>query len=714
MPSRVCLLGVLLGAAVAATSGSAAAVRSEPFAGSVLVTGGPGYGIYAINAAGGPLKLLVPGPVAETAAWSPDGRELAFVRLEISKREGFDVPGILEVVGADGTGVRQLAELPNAELPSFVWSPDSRRIAYGEGFGTASEVHLVGADGSGDRLLVRGASTPGSWSPDGTKLAFTRGAGNETALFTVDTRLPRPHHRPHVARITHGVSVFSTPSWSPDGRRVAFYPCCVHGYDIVDLASGKLRQYRQGHVAVPLWSPDGKWLALTGEGVSIVRPNGRDLHTLLGIDFTNLQWSPDSRALAGNSLDTGEVWVTAADGSARQQLTHASQFDYFNWAQGWQPRGWEAARLAGKTVPPETPTDSVAEGFTLRTSKPITRISASGDAVAIQYPPPTDGSPGFFDGPTPAACTEVWDAGTGTITRFPGNVGCTYNTLTDHSHVSIDGDQLAWASGPAHTLGVDDWSIKTATLENLRRTYVSVDGLTAGYGPVSDVVAGDGLTVFETWASPCSSLQPGCNPPPRPIRNGRLFRVVGTTATLVASSEGALTPLSVDAGRILVDHENGTLDVDGSDGSTRTPITLGPPLVTADNPSPPLQGCLNGNDVVVLADGYLAHYDATTGALLGRPVLRDGTLDGCASGIVATASRTLITLTRFSDGATATIDTGGTPTPEPGPPIPGTTSAVPAQLDGAGLFYAWNTNDISYPGRATFIPTAELPLQHPQ
>lgn len=52
-----------------------------------------------------------------------------------------------------------------------------------------------------------------------------------------------------------------------------------------------------------------------------------------------------------------------------------------------------------------------------------------------------------------------------------------------------------------------------------------------------------------------------------PKRNAPLYRLEGTRPVQIASSAGTLTPLSVDEGRILVDHEDGTLELLDSEGA---------------------------------------------------------------------------------------------------------------------------------------------------
>jgi hypothetical protein len=706
----------------AATCASAAPARrslerrvAPASAGSLLLTGGPGGGnggegsVYAVDSAGGPLKELVPGPV-EGAQWSPDGRRLAFIRLP-ADCAACSLSSELEVTNADGSADRSLVVLPSSFV-QFAWSPDSRRIAYAYcpfPVGSLCGIHVIAGEGGGDRLLARSLTSAFSWSPDGTKLAFIRDVGTIGDLFTVDTRPPRPGHLSHVARLTRGLDVSSAASWSPDGRRIAF-SSRSNGFAVLDLRSGRIRRYGSGRLEVPEWSPDGRWLAFVGdEMLQIVRPNGSDAHVIATIPgLENLPdgaWSADSRQLAVEAWggDGYAVWSVNADGSGARPLTEGGRLGYSDYVDGWQPTGRTTAMLAGRVVSPAVPTDSVADGDMLRTTHPIVSLATAGDSttIAIQYP--FDGPP-LFEGTIPTSCTEVWDPATGTITRFLETAGCARGP--DHSSMAFDGDRLVWTSGPNHALGVDSWLAHTATLEAPVVRLVALPDGTDLSAPVGEA----GLFAYESWRAPCNSFAPNCNPPPPPKRNGRLIRVDATANTAqVGASDGALTPLDVDHGRILVSRENGSFEIDSSNGTQLVSFTAGPPLVAADDTNPALQACLQGNDVVVAGGGYIAHYDATTGSLLGQFAVPAGSLAGCANGIVATAGPTTVTLTRLADGATATIDSGGIPTPDPA--SAGATLPLPARLDTAGLFFAWTVDDKTYPGRVAFIPTAKLPLQ---
>ena len=94
-------------------------------------------------------------------AWSPDGTRIAF-----SLNGPYGMLGPLEVMNADGSNPHPLGSGVVGDEPS--WSPDSSQIV----FHTTTGLSVIGADGSGLRELTNGPDGHPSWSPDGQTIVF--------------------------------------------------------------------------------------------------------------------------------------------------------------------------------------------------------------------------------------------------------------------------------------------------------------------------------------------------------------------------------------------------------------------------------------------------------------------------------------------------------------------------------------------------------------
>jgi Tol biopolymer transport system component len=162
---------------------------------------------------------------------------------------------------------------------SLAWSPDGARIAFGYGH----ELYTVRADGSHETPLTAVDSdvqNP-SWSPDGTTLVFDGGYG----IYSVGADGTGPR------LLVSGVlgNGPGTPSWSPDGRRILYFntPLVAGGYaaEVWVMRPDGSHRRRLFHTGCcigvwspPLWSPDGKKIAINDDGVLVMDVNGRHRH----------------------------------------------------------------------------------------------------------------------------------------------------------------------------------------------------------------------------------------------------------------------------------------------------------------------------------------------------------------------------------------------------------------------------------------------------
>lgn len=304
---------------------------------------------------GGPARQLTFDPGGESeAAWSPDGRMIAFVA-----KRGEDKAGQVYVLPMEGGEARRVTDVPTgARMPK--WLPDGKRIA----FLTRVWTDLGDWSAQGARLKERAESkmTAKVWD----KLPISHWDhwidDRETHIYVqpLDGGAPVP------VTLKSGLKVhWQEPGGrpydvSPDGRDVAFTvdsdPTGVKpNVDVVVLpiAGGKpvnlTAANKDGADAEPLFSPDGRWLAFVqrrvyghwAENGKLMLHDRRTGETR-GITESwdrsagGLVWAADGNALYGSIDDSATMRVYRFDpaGAAPKPVTGASSFGELAMAGG--------------------------------------------------------------------------------------------------------------------------------------------------------------------------------------------------------------------------------------------------------------------------------------------------------------------------------------------------------------------------------------------
>jgi WD40-like Beta Propeller Repeat/Divergent InlB B-repeat domain len=307
-----------------------------------------------------------------------------------------------------------------------------------------TEIWVAGADGSNRTQLSRpGFDRSPSWSPDGTRIAFS--SDNRIVVMNADGSEQR--------QLTFGSARDRTTAWTSDGTRIVFDREFAEIYVVNADGSGGERKVTDG--LMPATSPYGDKIAFSaaGGGLFTINLDGSNRRQITeGAADYGAHWSPGGTELvfARVSESDRDLYRVHANGVGLVRLTTTPGRSEVGPV--WSPDG---ARIAFAGCP--NPVGSSDCGIYLINRDGSGETQVGGVAASFaENPLDWQALPPFPRTP-PAALTVSLVArggGTGTVTSLPEGVDCPPACSTEFDR----GATVRLAARPAGSAVFLGWS----------------------------------------------------------------------------------------------------------------------------------------------------------------------------------------------------------------------------------------------------------------
>ena len=238
--------------------------------------------------------LASPEPII-SPAWSPDGKQLAYVSFETQKA----VVWVQDVA----SGRRRVVANFRGSNSAPAWSPDGSQLALTLSREGGSQLYLQSVAGGEPRRLATGSGgaidTEPAFTADGRTLYFVSDRGGGPQIYRM------PVAGGNVERVTFNGSYNISPAISPDGRAMAYVTRNGGAFKltIMDLASGRTQMLTDtSDDESPSFAPNSRLIiyATRSAGRDVLMTttlDGRIKTRLLstGLDVREPVWGPYGR-----------------------------------------------------------------------------------------------------------------------------------------------------------------------------------------------------------------------------------------------------------------------------------------------------------------------------------------------------------------------------------------------------------------------------------